>query len=154
MASIFIPRTGTTAISTAIFSGLKGFSPFRFPPISLPAPGRGFPPSPPIKISSPNPRIGKMTFKKPVVLGRSSAVLKPFVPGTGIKAEPITITNTGVGVGIPTVPLQKTSGVIQSGGSGVGRLKSTLSFAFTPEGKLNIPLLALLLAAAGLILKK
>ena len=152
MASIFIPRTGTTAISTAIFGGLKGFSAFKFPAvqpsrgligigrlppvISLPAQRRS-PLAPPIKISPSKPRIAKMIFT---------------LPKAGVKAEP-TVSTSGV-TGIPTVPLQTTSGVIQSSGSGVGRLKSTLSFAFTPEGKLNIPLLALLLAVAGFILKK
>lgn len=55
---------------------------------------------------------------------------------------------------IPNKPIRATTNVIQPTGSGVGRLKTTFAFAFTPEGKLNIPLLALGIAAASLLLRK
>lgn len=153
MAKLFLPRTGTTAISTAIFK------PFIFPKfpkfpkprvIAFPSPGRGFPPAPPKRVTPP------LTFQKPIRLGLPKRFVPPIkipVPVV-VPAQPAFVPPATSPGGIMTKPLQKTSGVIQSSGSGIGRLKSTFSFAFTPEGKLNIPLLALGIAAAGLLIRK
>ena len=164
MSKIFVPRTGLTPQATAIFKGLN-FPVFRGTPVPLgrpqviknptfsvaiPPPGRGFPAAPP-KIVSPPRGAGSLTFKPPASLGRPS---KKRVTSF-VEKQPL-ISTPGVG-NIASKPIQKTSGVIQSGGSGVGRLKSSLKSTFavalTPQGKLNIPLLALGLTAVGLLLR-
>ena len=142
MAKIFIPRKGSTTAAAAVFKRLKA-GVFRTGKIKVP-------------IGLPSRLGGFQTLKsEPIKLGLPQGVIKPFRPGSGfvppsIKTQPKLISAPAK---IKGKPIQKTSGVLQSGGTGEGRLKNSVSL-FTSEGKLNIPLIALGIAAAGLLLRK